>query len=686
MQVTDFNDLKAAVDLKAYADDVCEKDKNGKPCCPKCGSGTHKNRDSALKITADGKHVECFACDLKGTVIDLACAVNHTSDVKEGVRALAEWAHLEAPFLYGKTNTDKAKANQAASKPTVAKKTDPNTPSAEQAALNISSYLANARANLNDSRYPQGVGMFRARGFSDEEIAAFGFGYDPAKDTGVIPWPGDTYYAGRFVSPREDGRRYDNAAQKFAGKQPLFNPDALKSETVFLVEGLLDAYALMAAGFNNVVALATNNISEKSLEALTSSKYDGVVVIATDNDGAGEEGAELIKSKFDEAGILYIEGDAAPEGYKDAGEVFQEDREKLKAHYKALEDKAQADKAALMDAALARAGLANPAETAGDILLLSDTQELIPTGFARLDKALDGGLTAGLYVIGAASSLGKTTFVGQIADYIAAAGKPFLFVSIEQSAKELVSKSLTRVCRSVAAKVSDKPNPDGVYSSNRLMSERYRKTFFNEEQNAILLQACEEYSDTVAPCMKIYHPTKGRPSIADIEHRAQLMQHYYGAAPVIAIDYLQLVAAQDPHDTDKQTTDKNVTALRQLVSDLQTPVFVISSINRESYYMPIELESFKESGGIEYGADVVMGLQVRDFDDKLVSKPDKNGNTKPLYGEARKMKAKRIYNTVKTRSERELELLILKNRNGAMPARPLPFDFLPGSMLFSEPC
>ena len=37
----------------------------------------------------------------------------------------------------------------------------------------------------------------------------------------------------------------------------------------------------------------------------------------------------------------------------------------------------------------------------------------IPTGFPMLDEVLDGGLFEGLYVVGAISSLGKTTLVTQ---------------------------------------------------------------------------------------------------------------------------------------------------------------------------------------------------------------------------------------------------------------------------------
>src|SRR5699024_3347714 len=50
----------------------------------------------------------------------------------------------------------------------------------------------------------------------------------------------------------------------------------------------------------------------------------------------------------------------------------------------------------------------------------------IPTGFKQLDGILDGGIREGLHVLGAISSLGKTTLAMQIADQIAQYGEDVL--------------------------------------------------------------------------------------------------------------------------------------------------------------------------------------------------------------------------------------------------------------------
>lgn len=58
-------------------------------------------------------------------------------------------------------------------------------------------------------------------------------------------------------------------------------------------------------------------------------------------------------------------------------------------------------------------------------------------------------LYPGFYVLGAVSSLGKTTFMHQMADQIAYAGQEVLFFSLEQTRLELTTKSLSRIMAQV---------------------------------------------------------------------------------------------------------------------------------------------------------------------------------------------------------------------------------------------
>ena len=81
-------------------------------------------------------------------------------------------------------------------------------------------------------------------------------------------------------------------------------------------------------------------------------------------------------------------------------------------------------------------------------------------GIAGLDKALDGGLHAGLTVLGAVSSMGKTSLMLQMADTLAAAGRNVLFITIEMSRMELIAKSAVRGTKERARPLLDGKLPE----------------------------------------------------------------------------------------------------------------------------------------------------------------------------------------------------------------------------------
>ena len=68
--------------------------------------------------------------------------------------------------------------------------------------------------------------------------------------------------------------------------------------------------------------------------------------------------------------------------------------------------------------------------------------------------------------------------------------------------------------------------------------------------------------------------------------------------------------------------------------------------------MPIDYESFKESGGIEYTADVIWGLQLNVINEEIFSK---EGKLK--YKREKIKQAKRAI-------PRDIEFVCLKNRYG----------------------
>jgi replicative DNA helicase len=79
----------------------------------------------------------------------------------------------------------------------------------------------------------------------------------------------------------------------------------------------------------------------------------------------------------------------------------------------------------------------------------------------------------------------------------------------------------------------------------------------------------------------------------------------------------------------------------------------ISNLNRENYDKDITMKAFKESGGIEYSTDVLLGMQFTAMQE--------NKDNIDL-------------DQLKAANPRKVQIKILKNRNGQI-GKPINFDY-----------
>ena len=321
---------------------------------------------------------------------------------------------------------------------------------------------------------------------------------------------------------------------------------------------------------------------------------------------------------------------------------------------------------------LRRAHVHDAMDVAMDLYAGTCSREYMPTGLKGLDGALGGGLPEGtLTVLAAGSSNGKTTLAVQIADHLASSGIPVMFATIEQGRHELVSKSLSRMMRLT------KKHNGGYYTASaaHIMSMKERDRWPKDKTEA-LLACCTAYTQTIAPNMH-YFETEGQPTIAEIKRAYEAVADYAGAShsPVLVLDYLQILKPADPRMTERQAVDRNVMELRQLARDRGTAVIAISSINRASYNEGAGLGAFKESGAIEFGADVALMLQPRGFSEAV----GKVRSEKEAREVGRSAMAEH-----KGKSIRQSEIVMLKHRGGAMPSEPIPLMFDALSNLFTD--
>jgi len=289
----------------------------------------------------------------------------------------------------------------------------------------------------------------------------------------------------------------------------------------------------------------------------------------------------------------------------------------------------------------------------------------ITTGFENLDKLLDGGLYPGLYVVGAISSLGKTTFIMQIADSIAKSGQGVLIFSLEMSKFELIAKSLSRM--SFIRSLEEYKSPCYAKTTRSVLLGRYR----NEIDSKIIAEAMQDYSEWGSNI----HITEGIGNIgvAEIKAKIEEFRKFRNKAPVVVIDYLQILAPFDLKMTDKQNVDKNILELKRLSRDFDIPILGISSFNRENYNAPVSMASFKESGAIEYSSDVLIGLQYEGWDFE-------EGEAETLRLKRLRRLQKDLWQKAQNLSSQDIQLKILKNRNGIKSD--LLFDFFPAFNYF----
>ena len=107
-------------------------------------------------------------------------------------------------------------------------------------------------------------------------------------------------------------------------------------------------------------------------------------------------------------------------------------------------------------------------------------------------------------------------------------------------------------------------------------------------------------------------------------HEQRLTGLLTGNTPFVVVDYLLHLR---PCDGQREWSisdqcAEHVMRLKTLALQHRLPMLVLSSISRSSYYVKVSTESLNDAGGIEYAADVVLGLQPMEYssNDKIAGK------------------------------------------------------------------
>lgn len=522
----------------------------------------------------------------------------------------------------------------------------------EKPAQDFTAYFKEAQSHIKETDYPQ------RRGLTEATIARFKLGYDShyTRGTGGAVWKALIIPTGKgSFTARNTAQGVDKKDRiRKQGSSPLYNTRALREaqKPIFIVEGELDALSIIDVG-GEAVALGSTANYRALLRLLESQPPAQPLLISLDTDTEGQKTEGELIAGLQRLKIAFYKVNVAGE-HKDASEALQADREAFIASVRTAENIEQEAKTAEREAYLNTSAKSHLKSFMDGIDNSVDTP-FIPTGFPALDGYLDGGLFEGFYIVGAISSLGKTTMVLQIADQIAQGGQDVLIFSLEMARTELMAKSISR-----HTLLKDLEENGGTRNAKtaRGITTGVRWKDYSDTEQALIISSVVAY-DRYAGRIFI---SEGVGAIGADQIREQVKKHilFTGQKPVVVIDYLQILAPYSERATDKQNTDKAVMELKRISRDYKIPVIGISSFNRLSYKSPVTMEAFKESGAIEYSSDVLIGLQL-----KGVGKKDFDVDVE------------------KDKNPREIELVILKNRNGAT-GKKVAYKYYPLFNYFKE--
>lgn len=652
--------------ILSHATEYLTPDGSGKGyICPVCGSGSGRH-GTGLQLGKNKRTFTCFAggCingDHGGDIIDVIGAEYKLTDYNEKLAKAAELFSItiDRSGREAVEGTHEATTKRRESGERAAEKPVKREPLPEENKVDYAAFFLQANRDIEETTYHRGLTL--------ETLNRFKIGYvekwrHPKAPDNVPPSPRLIIPTSRYsylardtrASLTEQEKQYSKSK---VGKVRLFNLKALKQaeSPVYIVEGEIDAMSIEDVGGHAVATGSAGNI-KLLLQHLEDERTTQPLILALDNDKAGAAALEKLEKGLTALEIPFYRYNPSGE-HKDANEALQSDRETFTAAVKRGEtlpkEREEQAKEAYLNSSTAR-----HLQEFIDGIAASVNTPYISTGFSELDFVLDGGLYEGLYIVGAISSLGKTTIVLQIADQIAQQGRDVLIFSLEMARNELMAKSISR--HTIQRVINGDAGGDTRNAkTNRGITTGAKYADYSNTERQLIQSAMEDYSQYA----EHIYIQEGTGDIGADEIRETVEKHikYTGNTPVVIVDYLQLIAPADPRATEKMNTDKAVMELKRISRDHKTPVLGISSFNRANYSIPVSMAAFKESGAIEYSSDVLFGLQLRGVGEKDFDVDE----------------AKRA-------DPREIELVVLKNRNGRTGDK-LDFNYYAMFNYFEQP-
>ena len=486
------------------------------------------------------------------------------------------------------------------------------------------------------------------RGLTQETVAKYRLGYDRAANAVTIPDGTGRSVKVRRITAADKSRRYAQHRCDGWRQDTPYLADALESaEPVVAVEGEIDALTLRQLGYNSC---ALRGAGQGGSAEYVAANAKAAVVGLFDADEAGRKGADALAARCHTHGkpcvcrllpsdpnALLVAGrtDELAAAIAEAIEELGREEEEKKAR----EEEEKADYLAA----------SNGTQTASILADVAARPRPIPTGIVAVDRMLGGGIRLGrLHVLAAGSGMGKTTLALQLATSLSAQGQDVLYVALEQDREALTLKGVSRCTREIS-------EVDALTTWELEEADREDcRAHLSDGQLATLELAKERHAKQAARLWIIDRPT----SIDELERIVERHERLTGNTPCVVLDYLQYLRPSESqrHLSSTDRARENVARLKAIVAQHRLPMLVLSSLNRIGYNVAVAVESLKDSGDIEFTADVVLGLQPI----QLGAVEDGNGRA--------------INAATRTQEVRTMRITCLKHREGKAGEAVLEYD------------
>jgi replicative DNA helicase len=224
----------------------------------------------------------------------------------------------------------------------------------------------------------------------------------------------------------------------------------------------------------------------------------------------------------------------------------------------------------------------------------------VPTGFVDIDEMTRGLQAGDLIIVAARPSMGKTSLVLNIAQYVASLGDEVVgFFSLEMSKESLFLRLLTS---------------EAQIDGHRLMSGAIGGNDYHRISHAL-----EKLNS-----MKLFIDDTANIGVLEMRAKSRRLQAEHGLN-LLVVDYIQLMSGRGRFENRTLELASISRSMKGLAKELNVPIIVLSQLSRapesRSDHRP-QLSDLRESGALEQDADVVVLIYRDDVYNRDPNSPE----------------------------------------------------------------